>query len=85
MLYGGGSLLVFDCETTGLLKDVAARPIQLAWVILNSDGVEVMAHEALLKSVTDVPVESTAIHGITTEILEAKGVDPSPEIERFFA
>jgi len=73
--------LVFDCETTGL--DSSARPIQLGWVILNDEGVEEEAHEYLMKTVTDVPVAASNIHGITTEQLFEQGVDPVTVLNAF--
>jgi len=75
--------LVFDCETTGLLKDEKSRPIQLGWVVLDGEGVELEAHQILLRTVSEVPLEATKIHRITTEQLMADGVKPRPALELF--
>ena len=75
--------LVFDTETSGLLKDQKARPIQLGWVVLDRGGVELDAHEVLLKTVSEVPIAATNIHRISTEKLMVDGVQPRPALELF--
>lgn len=75
--------LVFDCETTGLLKDPKSRPIQLGWVLLDMEGREHTSKEYLLKTVTEVPLESTKVHGITTETLLKNGVSPKDPLQEF--
>lgn len=78
-------ILFFDTETTGkadfnLRASDPAQPhiVQLATVITSDDGREVEVHKMLVKPEGwEIPVEATAIHGITTEFATAHGQSES--------
>ena len=75
------TLLVFDTETSGL--GAQDRPIELGYVRMEN-GLETMAHSALLKSVTEIHPKASEVNGITVERLLAEGKDPKGELEKFF-
>ncbi len=82
------SFLVFDTETTGLPEsfNVEAGPltldnwdhcrmVQIAWRIYNADNELLIEQCHLVKPVGfDIPLSSTAIHKITTELAEQQGL-----------
>lgn len=78
-------LIVFDIESTGVSprKD---RIIELAAVKVNPDGTEVEKCW-LLNPTIPIPPETTAIHGITDDIVKdcATFADKAQEIFAFFA
>ena len=78
-------VLIFDTETTGLApKNVAVNVVdkwphivQLSWVIYNDETKNVEEeYDNIISLGTHIPIspESTAIHGITSELSRAKGV-----------
>jgi len=78
-------VLIFDTETTGLppkntptnQTDKWPHIVQLSWVIYNDETGQVEEEKDNIISLgTHIPIsaESTAIHGITSEISRAKGV-----------
>ena len=71
------SFIAFDTETTGLeTEGPDASLIVTAAAVTFTNGT--VAHErSWLLRVSDIPAESTAIHGVTTETSQAEGVDPS--------
>ena len=75
-------LLVFDTETSGL--GAHDRPIELGYVRIEN-GLETLAHSALLKSVLEIHPRAAEVNGITMERLAAEGKDPREELEKFFA
>ena len=85
--------LFFDTETTGLPKKWQApvtdtdnwpRLVQIAWVLSSVDGKELAKHESIIKPEGFlIPKESSAVHGITTEIAEAEGVDLETALDQF--
>lgn len=76
--------LFIDTETTGLPKRRNApytevsnwpRLVQLAWVIVDTDGRELSAVERIVKpDGFTIPIEAANIHGITTEMAMKNGV-----------
>ncbi len=76
--------LFFDTETTGLPANYKApasdldnwpRMIQLAWLQYDKNGKEVARYENIIKpNGFDIPVESSNVHGITTEMAIKNGV-----------
>ena len=78
-------VLIFDTETTGLpprntptnQTDKWPHIVQLSWVIYNDETKQVEEEKDNIISLgTHIPIspESTAIHGITSEISRARGV-----------
>ena len=78
-------ILIFDTETTGLppkhtptnQTDKWPHVVQLSWVIYNDVTKQVEEDKDYIISLgTHIPIspESSAIHGITSEISRAKGV-----------
>jgi len=78
-----GTYLFFDTETTGLPANWQApvgdlenwpRLVQIAWV-LYENGAKVSQSDFIIKPEGfAIPVASSSIHGITTEIAEKEGV-----------
>lgn len=75
--------LVFDCETTGLMQSLQARPIQLGWIVLNDAGEEQDSYEFLIKTVEHVPIIASAIHKIDTQKLLEYGLNPPDVLKKF--
>ncbi len=85
--------LFFDTETTGLPKKWQApvtdidnwpRLVQIAWVLSDADGKELAKHESIIKPEGFlIPTESSKVHGITTEIAEAEGIDLETSLDQF--
>ena len=78
-------VLIFDTETTGLppkntptnKTDKWPHIVQLSWVIYNDETKQVEEEKDDIISLgTHIPIspESTAIHGITSEVSRARGV-----------
>lgn len=78
--------LFFDTETTGLPKDYNApssdldnwscRLVQLSWIMKDDNQTLLSQGDLIIKPEGfEIPVESSQIHGITTEIAKEKGVD----------
>ena len=78
-------ILIFDTETTGLpprntptnQTDKWPHIVQLSWVIFNDETKRIEEEKDHIISLgTHIPIspESTAIHGITSELSRAKGI-----------
>lgn len=87
-------LLIFDTETTGLPKSRNPAKdgpnnwphiVSMSWVILNTDTNAIETQESFIVRPTDwvIPVESTAIHGITNEKAMTTGVPLSVVMQKF--
>ena len=88
-------ILVFDVETTGLpkkrnapLDDFENWPyiVQLSWVVYDvmEGGIESINDSVItLPENVLIPAESTAVHGITNEIMNSKGKDFKKELRYF--
>ena len=78
-------LVVFDIESTGV-NPRQDRIIELAAIKLNPDGTEV-TKTWLLNPTIPIPPETTAIHGITDDIVRdcPTFADAADEIFNFFA
>lgn len=73
------SYVVFDFETTGLSPE-ADRIVQVGLCEVVNGRVQRQA-DWLVNQNTDVPPETTAIHGITTEDIRARGVPPEKSLD----
>ena len=89
--------LVFDSETTGLSKTQIISPstihlwphvVQFSYIVFDTETNEIVKIKDSIIKVPDgftITEENAKIHGITTEISLAKGVDLLPVLEEFFA
>ena len=87
-----GTYLFFDTETTGLPRNWYApvedldnwpRLVQLAWVLFK-DGIKIESTDLIIKPEGfEIPIESSNIHGITTEIASKQGVFLHEALSRF--
>ena len=89
--------LVFDSETTGLSKTQIISPstihlwphvVQFSYIVFDMESNEIVKIKDSIIKVPDgftITEENAKIHGITTEISLAKGVDLLPVLEEFFA
>ena len=89
--------LVFDSETTGLSKTQIISPstihlwphvVQFSYIIFDTELNKIVKIKDSIIKVPDgftIAEENAKIHGITTEISLAKGVDLLPVLEEFFA
>lgn len=89
--------LVFDSETTGLSKTQIISPstmhlwphvVQFSYIVFDTESNEIVKIKDSIIKVSDgftITEENAKIHGITTEISLAKGVDLLPVLEEFFA
>lgn len=85
--------LFFDTETTGLPKsydlpssDVSNWPriVQLSWIITTKDGKLISENDYIIKPTNfEIPVSSSAIHGITTKLAKDKGHELPKVLDKF--
>lgn len=82
--------LVFDTETTGLpvWKEPSDHPdqphvVDIAWTLFDLDRNEIERFDAIVNPGVEIPDEVAAIHGITTEIAQTKGIEPMAMLDRF--
>jgi DNA polymerase III epsilon subunit-like protein len=88
--------LVFDTETTGLSKTQIISPstihlwphvVQFSYIVFDIESNKIVKIKDSIIKVPDgfiITEENAKIHGITTEISLAKGVDLLPVLEEFF-
>ncbi len=88
-------VLVFDTETTGLIKDYRAslydtklypHVVQLSWLLFDTESHKLMnVGDHILKLPHDIKIsdESAKIHGITTAIMKRRGVEPKHALQAF--
>ncbi len=85
--------LFFDTETTGLPKNWKApvtdlnnwpRLVQLAYISYDLEGNKISGGDIIIKpSGFSIPLDSSRIHGITTEIAMSKGSDLKESLKEF--
>ena len=89
-------VLIFDTETTGLpkgrakayqQKDVWPHIVSISWLVLDSDTNEILTQKSYIVKPNgwEIPLDSTAIHGISTEFAISKGVPLSVAMDDFLA
>ncbi len=78
------TLAVFDLETTGLDLQTS-RIVTAAVAVLNANGEAVEVHEWLVNPGIEIPEAAANVHGITTEMAQANGVEPGPAIAEIVA
>ena len=81
--------LIFDTETTGFPHskrpvDAIEQPylVQLAVLITKGDEI-IRSWDCIVKCPIHIPEDAMKVHGITTEIMQEKGVNPTEVIETF--
>jgi DNA polymerase-3 subunit epsilon len=72
-------LAVFDLETTGLDLQTS-RIVTAAVAVLDANGEPIEIHEWLVNPGIEIPEAAANVHGITTEMAKANGVEPAPAI-----
>jgi DNA polymerase III epsilon subunit-like protein len=89
--------LVFDSETTGLSKTqiissstihLWPHVVQFSYIVFDTESNKIVKIKDSIIKVPDgftITEENAKIHGITTEISLAKGIDLLPVLEEFFA
>ena len=82
---GEPAYLVFDVETDGGAGRQLA--IQLGYVVFDANHAELFSRERLLRLPKGrrISWHATKVHRITNNKLHLRGVDPAPELQRFFA
>lgn len=80
-------ILAFDLETTGLLEDESAVPIEIGWAVWDTitNRVHSCASALLRYQQLVVPPAITKLTGITTELLEAESRQPATVLAAFEA
>jgi DNA polymerase III epsilon subunit-like protein len=82
----------FDCETTGLPKnrygdesdfDNWPYPVQIAWMVMDENFGVVSKKSYILKQPVKIPIQASGLHGITTELMNLKGIDPKKVYSEF--
>ena len=69
-------LAVFDLETTGLDLQTS-RIVTAAVAVLNANGEAIEVHEWLVNPGIEIPEAAANVHGITTKMAKANGVEPT--------
>ncbi|NLB69708.1 MAG: 3'-5' exonuclease [Lentisphaerae bacterium] len=85
--------IFFDTETSGLPRNYNApltdfsnwpRVVQIAWLLTGQDGEELASAEHIIKPVGfRISASAAKIHGITTEIALAEGIELKTALEGF--
>lgn len=85
--------LVFDLETTGLIKGKDSHPfydkekfpeiVQIGWMLINKEKELIEEKEFLILQTKKIPKKSTEIHGITTSVANTHGVPIREVLELF--
>ncbi len=74
-LFDQASFVLFDFETTGL-KPPKDKPLQLAYLLLNSNFQVLKAKNFYFQVQEEVPLAATKIHGLTKAKLLSLGAKP---------
>lgn len=81
-------VLVFDTETTGLIKknDTKNNPyvVQISFILYDTDRHKILTeHDYIISVPIPIPEESTAIHKITTRKSHVEGIDMNVALDLF--
>lgn len=81
-----GAYAVFDCETTGTVPDVD-EIVSFAVIRVDHDGVELERLTHLVRPWRSIPLEATAVHGISDEDVAAapRFAEIAPELLELLA
>jgi DNA polymerase III subunit epsilon len=84
--------LIFDTETTGLPawndpSDAPHQPhiVDIACSLFDRTGMEIERYDAIINPGCEIPEGVARIHGITTSIAQAEGVEPIEAFDNFCA
>lgn len=81
-----GKYLVFDTETTGLPMNKYApaddfrnwpHVVQIAWLLFDDEHKLIERGNFYLKQPVEIPADAVRIHGITTEMMHERGLEPA--------
>lgn len=90
--------LIFDVETTGLIKDFSIRPsiksirenpdnfpeiVSICWALFSRNE-EIITEKNYIIKKEHIPIESVRIHNITKEISQNKGIEIQKALEELF-
>lgn len=89
-------VLIFDTETTGLpkarskayqLKGVWPHIVSISWIVMDSDTNQILTQKSYVVKPNgwEIPTESSAIHGISTEFAEKTGAPLSVVMDEFMS
>lgn len=70
---------VFDTETTGIAPETT-RIVTAHISVLTPEGHSQEPHDWLINCGIEIPAQATAVHGITTERMQAEGMDAAEGI-----
>lgn len=83
-------ILFYDTETTGfyderlpLNHDAQPHLVQLAALLTEDDGAEVMSVSLVVNPGVPIPQKASDVHGITDDIAEERGVTPALAVNMF--
>ena len=92
--------IIFDTETTGLIKDQSIKPtaanlknhdsnfpkiVQISWCLFSREKEIISEGSYYIKQTEPIPEEAIKIHNITNEICEEKGVDLKEVLLKFYS
>lgn len=77
-------LAVFDTETTGVSPQTA-RIVSASLALIGGDGAPTERYDWLINPGIEIPEQAAQVHGITTEIAQATGMEPRAAIEQMNA
>ena len=75
------NLAVFDTETTGVDTDTA-RIVSATVALLGPDGAVLERYDWLLDPGVEIPAGAAQVHGITTEIARASGIEAAVGVQQ---
>lgn len=82
--------LVFDTETSGIPlfsepSDDPRQPhvVDIACSLFDATGLEIDRYDTIINPGVEIPEEVARLHGITTEIAQTEGCEPSEAFDRF--
>ncbi len=75
------TIAVFDTETTGVDLETA-RIVTATVAVLDSAGDVQERHDWIIDPGIEIPEPAAAVHGVTTEMARASGVDPKVGIQQ---
>lgn len=78
------NLAVFDTETTGI-DTTEARIVSATVALLGAEGEVVERYDWLLDPGVEIPAPAVNVHGITTEIARASGIDAAVGVQQIIA
>lgn len=78
------TVAVFDTETTGV-STAHARVVSATIALIGSDGGATERYDWLINPGIDIPEQASRVHGITTAVARASGIDAAHGIQQIIA